>query len=209
LWGGTYWHPGGASTPLRFPGQYADDETGLHYNNQRYYDPATGRYLSGDPLGLIPGPNPDAYVHNPHTWSDPLGLVPGSCAQPRGRHRAGPGRPSYLSPRHRAGPGRPSYSSPGGLGYGKVPYRPSLSEYARDIMTKAAPDAEASEYAERGGFGASVAELLINISNPGLEMYHGFKIPEIDSETWDQLGQMAGYYGKAVFDFVKRVRGGW
>jgi RHS repeat-associated protein len=75
LWGGTFWHPGGASTPLRFPGQYADDETGLHYNNQRYYDPATGAYLSPDPLGLSPAPNPHTYVDNPHVLIDPLGLA--------------------------------------------------------------------------------------------------------------------------------------
>jgi RHS repeat-associated protein len=56
LWGATLWHPGGASTPLRFPGQYQDDETGLHYNNHRYYDPAVGRYLTPDPLGLAPAP---------------------------------------------------------------------------------------------------------------------------------------------------------
>jgi RHS repeat-associated protein len=58
LWGTTMWHPDGASTPLRFPGQYADDETGLHYNYHRYYDPVTGRYLTPDPLGLVPAPNP-------------------------------------------------------------------------------------------------------------------------------------------------------
>ena len=28
---------------LRFPGQYEDEETGLHYNYHRYYDPTTGR----------------------------------------------------------------------------------------------------------------------------------------------------------------------
>ncbi|WP_257572342.1 RHS repeat-associated core domain-containing protein, partial [Janthinobacterium sp. UMAB-60] len=36
----------------RLPGQYADQETGLYYNDQRYYDPAQGRYLTPDPLGL-------------------------------------------------------------------------------------------------------------------------------------------------------------
>jgi len=53
LWGGTLWHPGGASTPLRFPGQYHDPETGLHYNHQRYYDPVTGGYLTPDGSGDI------------------------------------------------------------------------------------------------------------------------------------------------------------
>jgi RHS repeat-associated protein len=75
LWGNTLWHPSGASTPLRFPGQYADPETGLHYNNQRYYDPITGAYLTPDPLGLSPAPNPHAYVPNPHVLIDPLGLA--------------------------------------------------------------------------------------------------------------------------------------
>ena len=42
---------------LRLPGQYEDQETGLHYNKQRYYDPARGEYLSPDPLGMPAGPN--------------------------------------------------------------------------------------------------------------------------------------------------------
>jgi RHS repeat-associated protein len=37
---------------LRFPGQYADPETGLNYNYFRDYDPAVGRYIQSDPIGL-------------------------------------------------------------------------------------------------------------------------------------------------------------
>ncbi|MFD7457868.1 MULTISPECIES: DUF6531 domain-containing protein [unclassified Streptomyces] len=76
LWGATTWNTDAtAYTPLRFPGQYSDPETGLHYNYFRHYDPETARYLTADPLGLAPAPNPTAYVHNPHTWMDPLGLA--------------------------------------------------------------------------------------------------------------------------------------
>ncbi|MBF9070398.1 RHS repeat-associated core domain-containing protein [Streptacidiphilus fuscans] len=61
--------------PLGMPGQYHDDETGLAYNYFRYYDPATGRYLSGDPLGQAADFNPHSYVPNPLYWIDPLGLA--------------------------------------------------------------------------------------------------------------------------------------
>lgn len=81
-WGTTAWNTGAtAYTPLRFPGQYADPETGLHYNFHRHYDPATARYTSPDPLGLSPAPNPSTYVLNPWAWTDPLGLAPKACKQ--------------------------------------------------------------------------------------------------------------------------------
>ncbi|MEV0275319.1 polymorphic toxin type 30 domain-containing protein [Streptomyces sp. NPDC050610] len=77
LWGTRFPTPTDTSTvdcPLRFPGQYADAETGLHYNYFRYYDPESARYISPDPLGITPAPNHHAYVRNPHTWTDGLGL---------------------------------------------------------------------------------------------------------------------------------------
>ncbi len=61
-------------TPFRYPGQQADDETGLHYNRFRTYDPVTGRYLSADPIALEAGTNLYAYARNPVGWMDPLGL---------------------------------------------------------------------------------------------------------------------------------------
>ncbi|MGW6733469.1 putative T7SS-secreted protein [Streptomyces sp. NPDC055013] len=77
LWGTTTWNrTASAYTPLRFPGQYFDPETGLHYNFHRHYDPETARYFTQDPLGLDPAPNPAAYVINPHAWTDTLGLAP-------------------------------------------------------------------------------------------------------------------------------------
>ncbi|MEU2103496.1 putative T7SS-secreted protein [Nocardia sp. NPDC019255] len=79
LWGRTRWN-GHTDTPLRYPGQIHDPETGLHYNLHRTYDPATGRYLTPDPLGLAASPNPSTYPHNPTTWTDPLGLIPNECA---------------------------------------------------------------------------------------------------------------------------------
>jgi RHS repeat-associated protein len=61
---------------LRFGGQYYDQETGLHFNWHRYYDPKLGRYLKPDPIGLIAGVNLYTYVHNrPLILIDPQGLA--------------------------------------------------------------------------------------------------------------------------------------
>ncbi|MET9423511.1 putative T7SS-secreted protein [Streptomyces sp. NPDC006540] len=78
LWGTTTWTARSATyTPLRYPGQYFDPETHLHYNFFRHYDSEIARYLTLDPLGLTPSPNNATYVDNPNREVDPLGLF--SC----------------------------------------------------------------------------------------------------------------------------------
>ena len=62
---------------LRFPGQRYDAATGLHYNYYRDYDPATGRYVQVDPIGLAGGLNPYLYANgSPLRYTDPSGNIP-------------------------------------------------------------------------------------------------------------------------------------
>ena len=62
---------------LRYPGQYFDSETKLHYNYFRDYDPGTGRYIQPDPIGLAGGISMYGYVEgNPLAFSDSLALDP-------------------------------------------------------------------------------------------------------------------------------------
>ncbi|TWC69386.1 RHS repeat-associated protein [Burkholderia sp. SJZ115] len=72
-----------ARNTLRFQGQQVDDETGLHYNRHRYYDPVSGRFTSRDPIKLEGGSNLYQYAPNSAEWVDPLGLWPG---QPRNKN---------------------------------------------------------------------------------------------------------------------------
>lgn len=90
VWAGDYeafgrctsWSPSNTTgihidVSLRFPGQLDDQETGLHYNHWRYYEPESGRYLTADPLGLFGG---DASLFSygssaPTLFTDPTGQL--------------------------------------------------------------------------------------------------------------------------------------
>jgi len=69
------------SCPFRWPGQYEDLETGLHYNRFRYYDPESGQYLSQDPIALDGGSKVYAYVGDTTVETDVLGLSRRSAAR--------------------------------------------------------------------------------------------------------------------------------
>ncbi|GAA1011252.1 putative T7SS-secreted protein [Streptomyces thermogriseus] len=141
LWGTTAWaRDSSAYTPLRFPGQYYDPETGLHYNYFRHYDPETGRYTSPDPLGLAPAPNPVTYVHNPHTWTDPLGLSP--YAQSKGAHaEIDPRKLDYLFNKDiKPDPHNTSRALQNELELLRIgiPDTPEMRKYVSDHLTQAA-----------------------------------------------------------------------
>ncbi|MBM2768270.1 Rhs family protein [Burkholderia anthina] len=75
-WGGAVTRAWGGvvaiGQPLRYAGQYADAETGLHYNGARFYDPDVGRYISPD-RACDGGTSPYHYAPNPSSWCNPRG----------------------------------------------------------------------------------------------------------------------------------------
>jgi len=83
IWAGDY-DPYGRCTetgaeageqPLRLLGQLHDAATGYAHHRYRVFDPATRRFLTVDPIGLLGGLNPYAYPSDPVTFADPLGLT--------------------------------------------------------------------------------------------------------------------------------------
>ncbi|OBU54367.1 RHS repeat domain-containing protein [Stenotrophomonas maltophilia] len=77
---------------MRFPGQRYDAESGLHYNLQRDYDPASGRFVTSDPLGLQGGISTYGYVKgNPLTSIDPDGMQAIPLLPPPPAVTGGPG----------------------------------------------------------------------------------------------------------------------
>lgn len=61
--------------PLRLQGQQLDEDTGLHYNRYRYFDPHAGQFIAQDPIGLLGGANLYEFAFNSLRWIDPLGQV--------------------------------------------------------------------------------------------------------------------------------------
>ncbi len=90
-WGPSPSITGTATLDARFPGQWFQSETGLHYNWHRQYDPTTGRYTQPDPLGFVDGPSVYGYVKGlPQQLADFRGLAGDVIPFPR--------KPKWWSP---------------------------------------------------------------------------------------------------------------
>ena len=87
-WGAPHTLTGAQTLNARFPGQWFQLESGLHYNWHRHYDPSLGRYTQPDPLGFVDGPSVYAYAKgSPQGYVDALGLAspgPGPSASGNG-----------------------------------------------------------------------------------------------------------------------------
>ena len=83
---------GGFTCNLRFPGQYFDKETNLHYNYFRDYEPGIGRYIQSDPIGLEGGVITYTYAFDPLTQIDPLGLMGQGSGAAVAKPQSGPAR---------------------------------------------------------------------------------------------------------------------
>ncbi|MCX4970203.1 DUF6531 domain-containing protein [Streptomyces sp. NBC_00654] len=218
LWGATTRNvKATAHTPLRFPGQYHDTETGLHYNVHRYYDPETSRYLSTDPLGLAPAPNPVAYVSNPHTWSDPLGLAPDCNLGQRDTHRG----ESQNRPGGQRGPAvsidqlkmelgragipvseydivhKPTIRTPDGVAFGNSPH--TLDGYPM-VGPRGLPLIEISDIGLR-----DLDEAVATVNH---EIYHHkhFELTRKSGNPWGGSEEAAEGYGQQMLEKFHRQR---
>jgi RHS repeat-associated protein len=86
-WGGVHAITGSATLDARFPGQWFQLESGLHYNWHRQDDPTIGRYIQADPLGFVDGPSVYGYVRGmPQKYVDLTGqsVPPDNPPKPKG-----------------------------------------------------------------------------------------------------------------------------
>ncbi|MBN6040238.1 RHS repeat-associated core domain-containing protein [Amycolatopsis sp. 195334CR] len=188
-----------ASTPLRFPGQYADPESGLHYNVFRYYDPASARYLSQDPLGLTAGPNPFAYVGDPFGDSDVLGLV---CTRSSDPDRAPTTPNSTHNPGNTGGsatpPGRPV--PPGWKRPLQGPTAEELVNLGRhwnsQVWMKNGSKADTKAYLD-----SLPPHTKIGLDHHGIKLNHGF-------QQYDPVVRMDGHKLTSYQGFVDKVTAG-
>ncbi|WP_306334640.1 DUF6531 domain-containing protein [Streptomyces sp. KL118A] len=219
LWGLTTWATNSSAyTPLRFPGQYYDPETALHYNYFRFYDPEVGRYVTPDPLGLAPAPNPHAYVPNPHNGTDHVGLAPDCNPGVRDTYRGesqnvpgGQNGPAVSVDQVKQELGRtgmsvsdydivhvPEIRTPTGIAFGNSPH---TADGFPMTGPRGLPLIEVSDIGLR-----SMDEAVATVNH---EIFHHrhFELTRNSANVWGGSEEAAEEYGQRMLDQFKRRRG--
>ncbi|AVJ78799.1 RHS domain-containing protein [Enterobacter hormaechei] len=161
-----------AHQPLRYAGQYADGETGLHYNLFRYYDPQVGRFIVQDPIGLNGGWNLYQYAPNPLGWIDPLGL---SCTGTNRRQALNKAKDTAGIPRSQQ-PERQWIVGSDKRRRGSTNY-----QYSEDLGSHG----RYYEYTDAQGHKKVVVEHTADPRAPGPHTHAGKSKPGADPRTYD------------------------
>ncbi len=174
----------GIRNRIRFQGQYLDEETGLHYNRYRYYDPDTARFLTQDPIGLAAGFNVYSYTRNPTGWTDALGLS-GNSAQRRNERRARAKSGNVTCPT--------SCPCPLTLGSVDTPYGPALQSNAPQALAARKQVQSGVTLYRAGTMGKSQAAeaqfwSLEHPDNPGYAQRYGIPQENIANADFVETG---------------------
>ena len=135
--------------PIRFQGQYADDESGLHYNVFRYFDPAVGRYIQQDFVRPFGGENFYTYSTNPISKVDPFGLNE-VCLLNADKAVIDPRKLTEyaLNPDHPVG-GNKARVFEAALGFNKSNAGELMSQIQEGVKTAPATPGKADEFGQR------------------------------------------------------------
>lgn len=192
------------NNPFRFQGQYADDETGLHYNWHRYYDPELGRYISRDPVGLFGGLNSYQYAPDPIHWVDPLGLKSQCKKKKAGRFSTADGAGKAAMKRYN------SKSIRDNLEYGGLIYKTSDGRYDYTKATRGDIDGvspwsgkkipkgsdEVGYWQIHGNYSKEVNGILVPTGNKADDVYDSDNFSDMDIDVAnDEAKGRCEYFG--------------